>query len=244
MATRIGTSTSIPTTAFVTVMTTGTAITSTTIRTHTRTTNRKPLAFALSLVLGDVALSAVASAVARDRPPFFVATIVAAPVAATIAGALALRALRLVVFSIGSLRTALRRGWPVWLGAIVIAVAFAHARLPPRSPASWLFLVEGVVFVPLAEEFAFRGALQTALAATALGERLVGIGMRASTLVAAAIFGLARLALLADGVPLDATLVEVVSALALGLVAGYVYQRTGNLWYGIVLHALGNLGGA
>lgn len=134
-----------------------------------------------------------------------------------------------MVFSIGSLRTALRRGWPVWLGAIVIAVAFAHARLPPRSPASWLFLVEGVVFVPLAEEFAFRGALQTALAATALGERLVGVGMRASTLVAAAIFGLAHLALLADGVPLDATLVEVVSALALGLVAGYVYQRTGNL---------------
>jgi len=63
-------------------------------------------------------------------------------------------------------------------------------------------------------------------------------------LVAAAIFGLAHLALRADGVPLDATLVEVVSALALGLVAGYVYQRTGNLWYGIVLHALCNLGGA
>jgi len=65
-----------------------------------------------------------------------------------------------MAFSIGSLRTALRRGWSVSLVAIVIAVAFGHAHVPPRSFSGWSFLVEGVVFVPLA-----------------LGERLVGVGI-------------------------------------------------------------------
>jgi membrane protease YdiL (CAAX protease family) len=36
----------------------------------------------------------------------------------------------------------------------------------------------------------------------------------------------------------------VLSAFPAGLVFGYIYQRTNNLWYGIILHAVGNLAGA
>lgn len=60
----------------------------------------------------------------------------------------------------------------------------------------------------------------------------------------ALLFSCAHFALLTSSIALPRVLFEVVSAFPPALVAGYIYQRTGNIWYGVFLHALGNFGGA
>jgi len=98
-----------------------------------------------------------------------------------------------------------------------------------------------LVEAPIVEEFVFRGALQTALNATAIGASIL-FGLRGGTILAAIAFALIHLLNLAGGTHLDGVLMEVATALPAGLAFGYLYQRTGNIWYGVFLHGLANLG--
>lgn len=89
---------------------------------------------------------------------------------------------------------------------------------------SWpLFILEllsTAVLVPVMEEFAFRGVLLTSLS-------LYGRGF--AIFLSALVFSLVHL-----------DFANVVFAFLAGLVFGYLYVRTGNLWVTICIHALNN----
>jgi membrane protease YdiL (CAAX protease family) len=89
---------------------------------------------------------------------------------------------------------------------------------------------------PFAEEFTFRGAILTSLNTTRLGRRSF-LGLRHGTLA----FSAVHLLVLFNGMPLIEVPPFIASALVAGIVFGYFYQRTQNLWYGIFFHALGNV---
>ena len=145
-------------------------------------------------------------------------------------------------FRIGSPGFAFGRAPVLWILAAGIATytAFRHGTFGPHSLAGWAnTFVEDPLEAPFAEEFAFRGAILTALNATLLGKQSF-LGFRLGTLVSAIAFAAMHLLALLSGMPLRETPLFVASALFAGLVFGYLYQRTQNLWYGIFIHALGN----
>ncbi len=148
-------------------------------------------------------------------------------------------------FPIGSIVDAIRRIWWVWMIAFGIAVAAANLQglFFGHSTIWYLWLATGVLLASVAEEFAFRGAIQTSLNRTRFGRRKVW-SFQLGTIISALLFSSAHFVLLLGNVALPRVLFEVFSALPLALVTGYIYQRTSNLWYGVFLHALGNLGGA
>lgn len=148
-------------------------------------------------------------------------------------------------FAIGSLWDASRRLWWLWLIALGIALFTANMQgtFASHSVLWYLWLATGVALASVTEEFLFRGAIQTSINSTSLGRRTF-LSFRFGTLISAFLFSCSHFLLLMDRVALSRVLFEVLSALPLALVTGYIYQRTSNLWYGTILHALGNLGGA
>ena len=87
-------------------------------------------------------------------------------------------------------------------------------------------MLSAIVIGPLLEEVLFRGLLQTWLL-TVFGRS--GAGRWATLGVAAALFGLTHL---------GATSWHALPGLmALGLVLGWLYERTGSLWPGVLAHA-------
>ncbi len=87
-------------------------------------------------------------------------------------------------------------------------------------PAILLELAVTAVLVPFLEEFAFRGVVLSAL-------RRYGIGF--SIVASALIFGMAHM-----------DLATVVFATLSGLVFGFLYAKTNNLWLTVWIHALNN----
>ncbi len=148
-------------------------------------------------------------------------------------------------FSIGHAGVALKKIWPVWVIALATALVAANMQhtFGNHSLLWYAWLSLGVVLAPITEEFVFRGAIQTSLNNTTFGSRSI-IGLRCGTLLSAIMFSCAHFTLLVNGVAMPRVLFEVFSALPLALAAGYIYQRTSNIWYGVFLHGLGNLGGA
>ena len=130
----------------------------------------------------------------------------------------------------------------LWILAAGIATytAYRHGAFGPHSIA-WRVdtFINDPIEAPLAEEFGFRGAILTALNMTSLGKRSF-LGFRLGTLVSAVAFGAYHLVSLLAGMPMKEAPMFVASALGAGIVFGYLYQRTQNLWYGIFIHALGN----
>jgi membrane protease YdiL (CAAX protease family) len=151
-----------------------------------------------------------------------------------------------IAFPIGTPRKAFANApfWWLLFACVAAGAAFAQGVFGPHS---WTWRADlfggGVLEAPIVEELVFRGALQTSLNATALGRTTI-LYLRGGTIVAALAFGCSHFLLLAGGVSLARTLFEVGSAIPAGLLFGYLYQRTRNLWYGIFVHALGNLAGA
>lgn len=95
----------------------------------------------------------------------------------------------------------------------------------PMPPAVFaLLLLSTVVLAPILEEFLWRGLLQT-VALQALGHTRRWWVI----LPAAAAFGLIH----AAAVPVTA----LPALVLLGVIFGYLYERTGSLWPGIMVHA-------
>jgi len=145
-------------------------------------------------------------------------------------------------FRVGSLGTAFGRAPILWILAAGIATytAFRHGAFGLHS-IEWRVntFVSDPLEAPFAEEFAFRGAILTALNATRLGTQSF-LGLRLGTLVSAVAFSAVHRLVLLYGMPPKEVPLFVASALLAGIVFGYLYQRTQNLWYGIFIHALGN----
>ncbi len=84
----------------------------------------------------------------------------------------------------------------------------------------WLELAGIAVLVPLMEEFAFRGVLLSGLRRYGTGFAVVASGL---------LFGMAHM-----------SPVSVVFASLAGLVMGFLYAKTNNLWLTVAVHALNN----
>jgi membrane protease YdiL (CAAX protease family) len=143
--------------------------------------------------------------------------------------------------------------FPIVAATSQLTIALLHwagQPLPPPHPvlealggshdkfAMAVDVITAVIFAPLAEEMAFRGVLQTVLSrmfATMLMGRSVDsprdtvLARWLAVLVTAGCFAAVH------GV---AAFVPPLFALAIGL--GYVYERTGNLWCTVAMHALFN----
>lgn len=145
-------------------------------------------------------------------------------------------------FPIGSPGFLWGRAGILWILAAGIATytAYRHGAFGPHSMA-WRVdsFINDPIEAPLTEEFGFRGVILTSLNMTSLGKRSF-LGFRLGTLVSAVAFGAYHLVALLAGMPLKEAPLFVASALGAGIVFGYLYQRTQNLWYGIFIHALGN----
>lgn len=163
-------------------------------------------------------------------------------------------------FPVGGLRWRELRAWvgPWWmLGAFIVLlnVALTGASIlqgtgalgPGRHETLSLEpLLANLIFratlVGLAEEFLFRGLIQTGLnrslpGSVALGRWHIQIG----TVVAALLFGLTHAENLALGQPLAQVLPNLIYAIFLGLLAGYFYDKSRNLWGAVILHNIGDL---
>ena len=89
--------------------------------------------------------------------------------------------------------------------------------------AGTLLILTAIVIAPLAEEFFFRGILQTRLRSV-LGSRWAGVA------VAGICFGLMHGGQVAAIVPLA----------VMGIILGFVYEATGSLIGPILIHAMFN----
>ena len=87
----------------------------------------------------------------------------------------------------------------------------------------WAMLVSAVVVAPVLEELIFRGLLQTAL----LG--MVGFERRWLVVIMSAVV----FALVHAGTPWQVK----PGLFVLGVVLGWLYERTGSLWPGVIVHA-------
>ena len=104
-----------------------------------------------------------------------------------------------------------------WIVGIVLAVVF----LVCISGGGKQIANITAVLVPFMEEFAFRGVVLSAL-------RKYGIGF--SIVASALIFGMAHM-----------DFSTVVFAFVAGLVFGFLYAKTNNLWLPVIIHSLNNL---
>jgi membrane protease YdiL (CAAX protease family) len=177
----------------------------------------------------------------NSRAVLFV--VLLAPYPLVLSAAVALRATGHPHFPLGGVREAIVSYSVIWAGFVAAVSTWLvfSGEFGPHSAAHRLakFFTYSVAD-PLAEEFVFRGLIQTALNLTFLGKKKIA-GLQQGTLVAAALFSLMHLLNLAGNSSLPATLLEVITAFPAGVLFGYIYQRTQNIWYGVFLHGLSNL---
>jgi len=143
-------------------------------------------------------------------------------------------------------------GGPILVGAIVSGVLYAVGNLlslngEPDFLQEFSLLQIMVlicVYASIAEEFLTRGFLLGFLAPLA-GYRVAIYKFYISlpVLVAALFFGLMHVVLLTSGVTYLSVLFIVLSAIILGIIAGYYREKTGSLIPAIIVHMLFNAWG-
>lgn len=156
------------------------------------------------------------------------------------------RSLRAPLFEIGDAGQALAAFFWIWAVLLLVALVFAYnnglSRMTAMTPVGLLKTVGSVVGAPLAEELVFRGALLTSLNRTNLG-RVAVLSFPISVAVGAAIFsGLHCMIYIVAGYGFGDVALTGGAVFLMGLVFGAIYVQTGNIWYGVFLHALVNLG--
>lgn len=157
-------------------------------------------------------------------------------------------------FPIGRLIDRRMTSWllPWFIAAVLALIAgliFASIGQPvaiggdvkPDALTVFMLLLFQGFFVAVSEEFAFRGLIQTGLAETIPGRLRLGsrsIGM--ATILAAVLFGLFHAPALTRQ-SLVVTEAEVLIGFVAGIVSGYVYEKTDNLWGAVIFHGAYNL---
>ncbi|MEO8745086.1 MAG: CPBP family intramembrane glutamic endopeptidase [Candidatus Dormiibacterota bacterium] len=143
-------------------------------------------------------------------------------------------------FPVGSFSRRGLRGW-LWpcvvVGAVILA-SFPFIRGGPKSPGLVVaqeLLMQAVLIGPT-EEFVSRGLIQTALnnsIAWSFGYR--SVRLKGGTMLGALLFGVAHLTNLVTQSP-GVVLAQVAFAVVFGLVIGFLYDRTANLWGASIFH--------
>ncbi len=154
-------------------------------------------------------------------------------------------------FPVGRVRRIFSNGWlwPLVTITLVVVVgtllmfgmsggrAHVGGMSDPLTMAA-ILLFQGL-FVGISEEALFRGVVQTGLSATfprtlALGSLRIGTG----TILAAALFGAVHLL---NPQPIAMSAAQALWAMLLGLIIGYGYERTHNLWGAMLAHNVSDL---
>ena len=143
-------------------------------------------------------------------------------------------------FPIGKLSgNSLWRWLPGWIIMLAIAVPLTILTSPKTSLAgvSSLAIVMNVLFngviVGVSEEFLFRGQVQTGLNNSV--EQMVKLGkgsIRLGTILAAVVFAAIHLVGNVSAIPF---------AFVFGIVVGYYYDKTNNIWGAVIIHNIVDL---
>ncbi|MCL4543472.1 MAG: CPBP family intramembrane metalloprotease [Chloroflexi bacterium] len=144
-------------------------------------------------------------------------------------------------FPVGPLSLAGLRGWRgplLTLTALVMLLSFGQVGRMAGTPP--LMAIETVLFqavlVGVAEEFVMRGIVQTGLNHSIAWVVRVGAAeFKGGTILAALLFALTHLVSLITQ-PLDTVLGDVLLAFPVGLLLGYFYDHTHNVWGAIIGH--------
>ena len=154
-------------------------------------------------------------------------------------------------FPVGRVRRIFSDGWLWPLVTVTIVVVAGtllmfgmsggRARVGGMSDPVVLaavLLFQGV-FVGISEEALFRGVVQTGLNETFRGTLAVGsLRIGAGTILAALLFGVVHLL---NPQPIVMSIPQALWAALLGLVIGYGYERTRNLWGAMLAHNVSDL---
>jgi membrane protease YdiL (CAAX protease family) len=109
-----------------------------------------------------------------------------------------------------------------WAGAAAEPQDLVLRVLEPRAPHEpWLIAGFGVLIAPVTEEYVFRGLLYPAIRDRS--SRFVG------ALVSSVMFGVVHMSWTAGP-----------ALFALAMLLCYLYERTGSVWPGILVHVLNN----
>ncbi len=101
-----------------------------------------------------------------------------------------------------------------------------------------------VILASLSEELLFRGFLQNILSPLkSYGIRLFNLRLSAPVLVSGGLFGLIHFALVSTGASLTFVILIVLSAIVVGLIAGYFQEKNNNFSYAFIVHLTANLAG-
>jgi membrane protease YdiL (CAAX protease family) len=128
--------------------------------------------------------------------------------------------------------------------AIVAAYfGYLNGSLDPMSYSRFIQLhLSGTILSSTAEEVIMRGGVLTALSQTRFGKKMIGSLSAGNIIQALAFASLHILAFIKLNLPLQEAAIYFLVLTIGGLVFGYVYQRTANLWNCIFMHILWNLG--
>ena len=151
-------------------------------------------------------------------------------------------------FPIGGLNARQLRPWyllslVIVAGNAIVAFVFPPASLHFKAVILAAQLVALALVVGPSEELLFRGVIQTSLNRSIhAAMRWRGWRLPLGTLFAAVLFGLFHLVNIGFQ-PVAATLEQVAVGIALGLVIGVIYDRTGNLIGASLFHSVADFSG-
>lgn len=101
-----------------------------------------------------------------------------------------------------------------------------------------------VVFASLSEELLFRGFLQNMLNPLKLyGINLLKSRLSLPVIISGTLFGLMHFALITNGASFNYVLQIVISAMFLGIIAGYFQEKHNNFTFAFIVHMTANLSG-
>jgi len=133
------------------------------------------------------------------------------------------------------------------LGGVSAIISFLFKISEANTPwENWSFL-EGVLYAwiiaSIAEEVLTRGLLQGFLTPLKhLGIQLFKYHISLPVIVSAVFFSLIHLVILVSGTDITMVIIVLILALLLGLIAGYLREKTGSLVPAIVVHSCFNIG--
>lgn len=104
------------------------------------------------------------------------------------------------------------------------------------SIGNFIFFTLEAILIGVAEEFVFRGAIQTTLYDYFGKDTRKGVYK--SILCTGIIFGLIHIANIISGASVGGSIVQAINAIAVGSYFGAIFYRSDNIWSVVILHAL------
>ena len=117
-----------------------------------------------------------------------------------------------------------------------------QGNMPTLTITAQFFTI--VIFASISEELLFRGFLQNMLAPIQkFGIKLLKIRLSLPVIISGIFFGLIHFAIMSFGASFPYTITIVLSAVVLGVIAGYFQEKNDNFLFAPIIHMAANLSG-